>query len=345
MTGDANNTNNIVHPSDATTHHKTTKILVIITLAVLGSSLIIAIAVHLINTVFNKDWTSQVETPANPIYMQDWNGCDNLSVDDMVKLTDKRDGELYVVGKQADGKCWMLENLSLDLTNQQVQSKMNSSTTNASDASLMYLINGGGSADDQFAEEGIADWSLSNSYDDYSRPLTYVNLKDTTIDTSTYVSFGVNERVGVYYNYCATSAGSYCYEEEVLKTELKETESEITEDICPTGWRLPTKNDFSEFLNLKSPHSDISYKNSTIVHKKLHTDEKIGSCEYRYDYDEEDYFEKNIKKFHVDSGTTRYWSSTKKNDSVFALDIGLYNHPSILNSPASNGFTIRCIHK
>jgi uncharacterized protein (TIGR02145 family) len=350
MEGDVNNTSSLTHTNKTTTPHvKVAKVFGTVAIAILALVLIIIIINHL-RVVLDKGWTSQVETPANPIYMQNWGGCNSLSVDDMVKLTDKRDGELYVVGKQADGKCWMLENLSLDLTNQQVQSKMNSSTTNASDATLKYLFNGGGSIDDQFAKETVADWSLSNNYNDYSRPLTYINLKDTSVETSTYISFGANERVGVYYNYCAASAGFYCYEKGVLKKDLDDTKLEITEDICPSGWSLPTKSDFDEFLNLKSPHHNVSYQNDTIVHKKLHTEEKIGSCSYGYDYNKEDYYAKNIKKLDVDSGTTKYWSNTTivgsgGNTSVYALDIGLYNHPEIQKTSVTNGFTIRCLHR
>ena len=345
-----NDTNDIIQTDKAAKFSsKVVKVLGIVVVAMLVLVLIAIIVNHLV-VVLDKDWTSQVETPANPIYMQNWGGCDSLSVDDMVKLTDKRDGELYVVGKQADGKCWMLENLSLDLTNQQVQSKMNSSTTNASDATLTHLFGGGGSTEDQFAQEGIADWSSSNKYDSYSRPLVYTRLKDTYIDTTTYISFGVNERVGVYYNYCATSAGSFCYEESILHKETDNSESEILEDICPSGWSLPTKSDFDEFLNLKSPYHNVSYQNDAIVHKKLHTEEKIGSCSYEYDYNQEDYYAKNIKKLNVDSGTTKYWSNTtivgsSGNTSVYALDIGLYNHPEIQKTSVTNGFTIRCLHK
>lgn len=345
MGDDINGTNNTIHANSTTTSKEAAKILGIIVLTVLGVLVSVFALVSFINSIFN--WTLRVETPASPIYMQDWDGCDSLSVDDMIKLTDKRDGELYVVGKQADGKCWMLENLSLDLTNQQVQSNMNSYTTNASDTTLTYLINGGGSDDDQFAKESIADWSLSNSYNDYSRPLIYTGLQSNATKTSIFHTSV--ERIGNYYNYCATSAGSYCYENDMIEEELNNTESEITEDICPAGWRLPTKNEFNAFLNLESPIHNLSYKDDGVVAGKLHTTETIGSCKYIYDYDQEDYYEKNIKKLFFDTSTTRYWSSTKKNikNNIYAytLDIGLYNDPSVGGSPTSNGFTIRCLHK
>ena len=247
----------------------------------------------------------------------------------------------------------MLENLSLDLTNKQIQSKMTSSTTNASDETLAYLISGGGTTDNQFAEEGIANWSSSNSYDSYSRPLAYTYLKDTTVDITSIFLPSYNERVGVYYNYCAASAGSYCYRyDTLLHKAVDGTESEITEDICPKGWELPTENEFSEFLNLKSPdHQNVSYKQDTSAFMNaFHTSEKIGSCRYQYDYDEEEYFENNIKKLYIDSGTTKYWSSTSGPSSVgstlvYTLDIGLYNTPEIIQTSSSDGFTIRCLHK
>lgn len=328
--------------------HHAKKTVVSLTIAsLMGVAIIITIVIVIIqNNINRKDWTLGVGM-GDPVYMQSWNGCGSLSVGEMVKLIDERDGGSYVVGKQADDKCWMLENLSLDLANRQVQSKINSSTTNASDGTLAYLINGGGATSSQFAKESLADWSSSNKYDSYSRPLIYTALKDTTIDTTTYLSAGFNERVGIYYNYCAASAGSCCYEKEILSKELDNTNLEITEDICPKGWNLPTKNDFDTFLHLKSPnHQNVDYQHDTIVASKLHTAEVIGSCEYRFDYDEEDYYEKDIKKLHIDSGTTRYWSSTAEASTlVYALDIGLYNHAEIEKTSTDDGFTIRCVHK
>ena len=42
---------------------------------------------------------------------------------------------------------------------------------------------------------------------------------------------------GVYYNYCAASAGSYCYGD---GTSAGTSVGDAGEDICPAGWRMPT---------------------------------------------------------------------------------------------------------
>lgn len=344
-----------VNKKDQEKNHTTLiMILVSLVIAVISIVVIMLIIQYFIKKFIDKkDWVSRVGM-GNPAYMQSWDECDSLSVGEMVKLSDKRDGELYVVRKQADGKCWMVENLSLDLTNQQVQSRINSSSTNASDRALAFLIRGGGTSEDQFAEEGVADWSSSNDYDSYSRPLIYTKLKDSTVETPTFIFPGTNERVGVYYNYCATSAGSYCYKDDMsrrkkLNTELDAAQSEIEEDICPKGWRLPTNSDFNELLNQESPnHRNVKLGNDTSAFiEAFHTSEAIGSCLYDYD----DYYDKDSRAFHVDNYITYYWTSTLKSSnvregaSVYALNISLYNSASMGSSSVDRGFTIRCLHK
>ena len=84
---------------------------------------------------------------------------------------DSRDSDLsqghpYVIQKLADGNCWMLDNLDLDLTSATVVGRLTEENTNASDLSLSYLRNGGGSATDQWAKDGllVGNWGGSNSY-------------------------------------------------------------------------------------------------------------------------------------------------------------------------------------
>ncbi|MBP5512579.1 hypothetical protein J6X73_00185, partial [Candidatus Saccharibacteria bacterium] len=205
--------------------------------------------------------------------------CLSMSNGDIIILTDSRDGTVYRVGKLADGKCWMLENLVLDLMNADVKSAMLDSAntkTNASYQTLTYLFNGGGSSPyTNYAVTNAYSYSYDGRptvaksgtcYDDYcvnnptSGNWTYDSVTQATINGATSY---VQGKIGIYYNFCAASAGSYCY----LSTGLDRPNTAIdaTEDICPSGWRLPTggvistsgnNNGGGEFQNLYNQYNN-----------------------------------------------------------------------------------------
>ena len=139
---------------------------------------------------------------------------------------DARDGEEYVVQRLADGECWMMENLRTDLVSLSLEDLQGK--TNASNFSLSFLKNGGGNTSDQYPTSGVSIWSNTNSYSD---PLIYTTEKNTT-GTTGYT----DGKYGVYYNFCAASAGSYCFGN---GSEPGSPELSPSEDICPKGWMLP----------------------------------------------------------------------------------------------------------
>ncbi len=147
-------------------------------------------------------------------------------------VIDSRDGEEYQIQKLADGNCWLLDNLRLDLTDVNVQANLTSNTTNASDTTLNYLKNGGGTASDKYAMIGATNEWIYNQYD-YSSPRINLDYKDTTGSIG-YVA----GKYGAYYSYCAASAGSYCYGD--ATTGYGTPVGNAEEDICPKGWHLPT---------------------------------------------------------------------------------------------------------
>ena len=53
---------------------------------------------------------------------------------------------------------------------------------------------------------------------------------------------------GGYYNYCAASAGTVCN---------SSTTQDATQDICPKGWELPTRDQFSGITNQTSAFSPV----------------------------------------------------------------------------------------
>ena len=181
---------------------------------------------------------------------------------------DRRDEEAYTIQKLADGNCWLLDNLHLDIASLSLDDL--EGETNASSATLSYLKNGGGTTSDQYATASIGDLISGNSY---SVPLINTASKNTT-GTGGYEA----GKYGVYYNYCAASAGSYCYGD---GTSAGTPSGDATEDICPKGWRMPTggasgeyqalytayNSDYTSYINaLRTPLSGY-FNNGSALHQ------------------------------------------------------------------------------
>ena len=199
------------------------------------------------------------------------------NIGDTVMLYDKRDGQTYYVGKLADNNYWMLDNLALDIT--AVDLATLKGNTNADDTSLTALKNGGG--DTHYAKAPVTkNWTSSERY--FDEPMiavdsatsdgcynanwcvnsdsswSFASITSSTINGNTSIAQG---KIGVYYNYCAASAGYYCYTDSagVDNPDGITTLQDSKYDICPKGWRLPTSSLDGEFQALyESYNSDYT---------------------------------------------------------------------------------------
>ena len=86
--------------------------------------------------------------------------------------------------------------------------------------------------------------SDSNVTRNWSFPST--SLTSGSSYTAPYSTISSNTSYGGYYNYCAASAGTVCSET---------VTQDATQDICPRGWRLPTR---SEYYGISSDISAFS---------------------------------------------------------------------------------------
>lgn len=118
------------------------------------------------------------------------------------QLKDNRDETTYSLAKLADGNLWMLDNLALDLTT--VSLDKLKGNTNATDASLGYLKNGGGTS--PYSTAAV----VTGKNNEYTKPIINTGNMATIGNTSVQYGNG-SHKYGVLYNYCAASAGSYCY--------------------------------------------------------------------------------------------------------------------------------------
>ena len=240
------------------------------------------------------------------------------NVGDTTTLYDKRDKNEYTVGKLADGKYWMLDNLALDLTSSTVLNSMNNTNTNASDTTLGYLKNGGGTTSDQYATAAVANWTSSYSY---SAPLVNMDYKNTVPTDATSTAGGY--KIGGYYNYCAASAGSYCYGN---GTSAGTSSGDATESICPKGWRLPTGNTSGEYQALYNNSNYNTYaKYRAALHLPLSGYFYGGSPDLQGSYG---YF----------------WSSTRDvNIGMYRLSLGTSNINPANDGDRRYGISVRCV--
>ncbi len=157
--------------------------------------------------------------------LQGWRGCETMNVGDVTALTDTRDGNTYAVAKYADEKCWMMENLRLDLSDTDVT--ISTQNTNKPTSDFMTVANTHPASSNSFCKgtnAGCVDSVLHNTNNINRELLPSYNANNSS---SSWYSYGV------YYNYYTATAGNGGY-------SLTTRGAQVSGDICPMGWRLPT---------------------------------------------------------------------------------------------------------
>ena len=186
-------------------------------------------------------YVGEIEYFAKPKYtaLQNWTGCDNLSIGESVILSDIRDNQLYTVSKykmSADGSqtaCWM-SNLNLGARDLTV-TELNSSNTNLASGVSAISATTFNSWEKTTTDE--------SDYNPGFIPITASNSSNGQ-DSDAY-----GNKYGTLYNYGATSAG----------TITRSSEDDATSDLCPAGWRLPTGGEYSgEFAQLIAAYGGLT---------------------------------------------------------------------------------------
>ena len=279
----------------------------------------VAVANYVPPVTWDQAYTMAEKTKDGNYYiMQDANRtiCRNVTIGQTTTVKDSRDGELYVVGKLNDGRCWLLDNLRLDLTNSATLAALTTSNTNADAVSLTSLRSGNRTAGNQYAKYGFATWNSSSSSNTFDQAKANNEYKNTTV-----TSYGVGSgKVGVYYNYCAATAGSYCYDE---ATGV----GDASYDLCPAGWRMPTGGASGEYQTLYTTYSGDVVSIKTDLSTPLSGYYLFG--------------EVNSQDF---DGI--FWSPTFYNSNyMYDLNSGVnYVNAQNLNY-RNNGLSVRCILK
>ena len=187
--------------------------------------------------------------------LQGWRGCETMNEGDVTALTDTRDGSTYAVAKYADGKCWMMENLRLDLSDTDVT--ISAQNTNKPTSDFMTAANAHPASSNTFCSgnnSGCVDRVLYNT-NNINRELDPSYSANNS--SSSWYSYGV------YYNYYTATVGNGGY-------SLTTRGAQVNGDICPMGWRMPTAYTRSNDLG----NLDVRYGGTGISQNE----EPVGSA-------------------------------------------------------------------
>ena len=202
-------------------------------------------------------------------YLQDLYGISNadkttlltsMTENQAYSLKDNRDEQSYYVAKLADGNIWFLDNLRLDLTNSTVMTNLTPATTNASDTALNCLTGRTTGCTSPYTTAAASESMAS----DYTVAYNSTTYKDYVSSNALNNWGNGSHKYGVLYNYCASSAGSYCYAQGASPDGVN-----ASEDICPAGWRMPTGNSTGEWGALDSLINNRTASDSASIQARL----------------------------------------------------------------------------
>ena len=287
---------------------------------------------------FNKAYAAAGKTQSGGYYiMQDANAsiCSAVDEDQVGEVKDSRDGTIYHIGKLKDGNCWLLDNLALDLTNDTILNSLSADNTNidtTNDPGALEALKGTtlGTTSDKYATAKVANWTSGYSS---SAPLVNLTNKDRTAPNGTSSDPMQSQatsggwKYGGYYNYCAASAGSYCYGN-------GPSSGNATSDICPKGWRMSTGNTSGEYSALAN----------AIYGSTGSTSDSTAYANYRnaLRLPLSGYFLNGSARDQGSYGG--FWSSTRLDSNYMHI---LSLHTSLVNpandSGRSSGRSVRCV--
>ena len=168
------------------------------------------------------------------------------------QLVDIRDNKLYWIAKLADNKCWMTQNLDLNLNTyinnqgQEVMKPLTSENTDLNDATSLEYQNGYSDTNNIIywtpavsaktinfngsRDTIVSDWLLSNTL-----PASANKTDDTGVG---------HFSIGNFYNWTVAIASNDS--SSFIANTYNNVNNNPKNSICPKGWRLPTISDQSE---------------------------------------------------------------------------------------------------
>ena len=179
-------------------------------------------------TTFDKAYEQAGKTKHNGYYaMQDATSaiCDNVTTGQTGTLIDIRDDQTYTVGKLADNKCWMTENLNL----------AGGTALSADDTDVTSTYINGFTTQGRLTKDGniiVLPASATSGFNDNSNAFVYNSGNKANCGAS-----GQNAPCYSYYSWIATTLGGK--QSDGITAETRDGYNAAA-SICPKGWKLPT---------------------------------------------------------------------------------------------------------
>ncbi len=183
------------------------------------------------------------------------------------RVYDRRDEESYYIQKLADGNCWLLDNLRLDSATSAPLTTANTHMSPVYDFTLpeTWPINSGYSYETLVLPRittyhknvGLAPWWVADA-GTFSGSEYLLNAR-YTVENNATIAFAEVSRTGVYYNYCAATAGTWCKDRDGVDPEgFVDDGAGTVYDLCPAGWRMPTGGaHVGEYATLQAAYDDV----------------------------------------------------------------------------------------
>ncbi|MBR2796022.1 hypothetical protein IKE13_03160, partial [Candidatus Saccharibacteria bacterium] len=246
---------------------------------------------------FDEAYTRANKTQDNGYYKQQEltkSMCNTIAITQNQTLKDTRDNSTYMVGKLKDGNCWMLDNLALDPTDSTTAQNLNAGNTNATNEAITNYLNGGNSNNTTgWSTVAVAD--VDTDFVSYTAPMINNASKDTLVTSYGPASTNGQAKVGIYYNFCAATVGTYCYEYG-QGVDVPSTNIDANQDLCPANWRMPTGGLTGEYLALYNKY--ITTMDAT----------NVASLQYNLSTPLSGHF--NGSSASTQNGWGEWWSST-----------------------------------
>ncbi len=258
--------------------------------------------------------------------------CSQVADGDQAQLRDTRDGKYYWVGKLADGKCWMTQNLDLDLSTSTALTPSDSDvatnwtpeySTATTASSSTILADSAGQRSWSLGNYRITNPTSTSSCSAGNSSAANCSAQFTSYNTPTSANGDVNAHyiLGNHYQWNAAAAG----------TGGSVSSGQATSSICPKGWTLPTGGTSGAFRSLIT----AANVGTSIV--------KLVSSPY---YFVKGGYVNQTTNYFVNAGNNgRYWSSTGVNANASSE---LYFHDSTNIDAAATtsrnlGSSVRCV--
>ena len=265
--------------------------------------------------------------------------CSAMSTGNTLKLIDSRDDQEYTIGKLADGKCWMTENLNLaggtalsaddtDVTSAYISSFSTSNNLTKTGNTIVLPASATKNADNNNLTE-------SNQFGTDNYSYVYNSGNKTNCGAS-----GQNTPCYSYYSWDAATLGS--------GRNIATDNTDAAQSICPKGWKLPTSRTTSatnwqttsDFYMLAHQYGLDSTTSTSESDNGFYTQAGPGTTP---NFLLAGYY--NSGSFSSGGSYGYYWSSTSGSGGSGARGLSFnssYVNSAVLSS-RRRGYSVRCL--